>query len=597
LYTSLFAYFEGIQRGSAGGIMKKKILALFLALVSIVMMFAGCQENESTEINPADYLQIAENKTTEYKLVSYLSDKKMITNFAKDLLIKTGAKFEQAQEADAGEKAIYVGTAEQLAGMGGVSTELTYTTYEIKIENDNIYIAIGMEEVAEEVFELFKKAVTKISDGVFGIEKNIVGVKNVAAISNLVPEFKTTSGKMRELYDCSRGNYQISYYALNLKNADAEVAAYEKSLQDAGYTLHQKNEINASQFFTYTNGDTMVHCNYFKTMREFRIVYGPKTYLGSATPITDYEKKVTPSISIVGSTDAVLSMVYQAPDGSFVIIDGGYGDSKSYDWVINEGTSSEINFRIERDNEKDMAEMWKLLESLTPAGQKPQVTWMITHADPDHITFAPVFMKEYKDKFDLNLVVYNFPDPETVGISNGGTPAKFKSYMDAFINAANNNFPNAEHMIYHTGQKLYLPGAEIEFLMTPEDYWPNAMPWMNHTSGVWRITSEGKTIMITGDAEKGLNDQMVTVFGNYLKSDILQLNHHGSNGATLNFYKKVQPTVAFWACMDIQFEKDLRRLGLVSGFEFNKYIRDTVQDHYSGSNTHTILLPSLEEKK
>jgi len=49
--------------------------------------------------------------------------------------------------------------------------------------------------------------------------------------------------------------------------------------------------------------------------------------------------------------------------------------------------------------------------------------------------------------------------------------------------------------------------------------------------------------------------------------------------------------------MDIQFEKDLRRLGLVSGFEFNKYIRDTVQDHYSGSNTHTILLPSLEEKK
>lgn len=575
----------------------KRIMALFLAIISVAMIFAGCQKEESSSINPADYLQIAENKTTEYKIVSYLSEKKVATNFAKDLLIKTGAKFAQATEADAGDKAIYIGTSEQLAGKGGVSTKLTYTTYEISIENDNIYIAIGMDTVAEQVLELIKNSVTKISDGVFGIAKNSVGLHNVAAISNVVPEFETASGKMRELYDCSLGNYQISYYGLNLKNADAEVAAYEQALLDAGYTLHQKNEINASQFFTYVNGDTQVHCNYFKSMREFRIVYGPKTYLGSSEPITNYETKVTPSISIVGSTDAVLCMVYQAPDGSFVIIDGGYGESKSYDWTINEGTSSEINIRIERDTNKDMATLWELLESLTPAGQKPQVTWMITHADPDHIGLPPVFMKEYKDRFDLNLVVYNFPDPETVGVSNGGTPAKFKSYMEIFINAANNNFPNAQHMIYHTGEKLYLPGAEIEFLFTPEDYWPNAMPWMNQTSGAWRITSEGKTIMITGDCETGLNNQMVTVFGNYLKSDILQLNHHGSNGATLAFYQKVQPTVAIWACMDIQFEKDLKRLGVTSGYEFNKYIRNTVKTHYSGSNTHTILLPSLEEKK
>ena len=578
--------------------MTKRIMALLLVFACMATIFAGCQGNESEGgINPEDYMQIAENKTTEYKIVSYLSEKKSVTEFAKDLLIKTGAKFQQVKEDAAGEKAIYIGTAEQLAGMGGVSTDLTYTTYEIKVDNGNIYVALGMETVAEKVFEIFKKAVVKISDGVFGIEKNMSGIKNVANISNVIPVFETASGKMRELYDCSLGNYQVSYYALDLKKADAEVDAYKQSLEDAGYTLHQENAVNGSRFFTYTQGDTMVHCNFFKNLREFRIVYGPKTYLGSQEPITDYEAKVTPSISIVGTTDAVLSMVYQAPDGSFVIIDGGYGEDKTYDYVVNEGTSYEKSLRVVRDTEKDRAEMWKLLESLTPEGQKPQVTWMITHADPDHITFVPVFMKEYKDKFDLNLVIYNFPDPETVGVVNGGGAAKFKGYMDAFINAVNVHFPNAGHMIYHTGQKLYLPGAEIEFLMTPEDYWPNAMPWMNHTSGVWRITSEGKTIMITGDAEQGLNNQMVTVFGDYLKSDILQLNHHGGNGATIGFYRKVQPSVAIWACMDFQFEFDRRRLGLVSGYEFNKYIRDTVKDHYSGSYTHTILLPSMEEKK
>ena len=341
----------------------------------------------------------------------------------------------------------------------------------------------------------------------------------------------------------------------------------------------------------------MVHCNYFKAMREFRIVYGPKTHLGSATPITDYEKKVTPSISIVGMTDNVLCMVYQAPDGSFVIVDGGWGTDSVETKTMNKGTSYEKSITYTRDVETDMANLWALLEDLCPDGEKPQVTWMITHADPDHICLPPVFMKEYKDRFDLNMVCYNFPDPETVGVVNGGGAAKFKSYMDAFIGAVNKNFPNAAHMIFHTGEKLYLPGAEIEFLFTPEDYWPNSMPWMNHTSCAWRITSEGKTIMITGDCEIGLNNQMVTVFGNYLKSDMLQLNHHGSNGATLSFYKKIQPSVAFWASQQYNFDYDRRFMGLVAGYEFNKYIRETAKDHYTNSETHTILLPSMEEKK
>ena len=578
---------------------KKRIVAMILAIACMATLFVGCQDNggSSDSTPPVEYLHIAENKTTEYTIVSLLSDKTLINDLAVDLKIRTGAQFQIVNANDAGEKAIYIGTAAQLAGMGGTSTELVYTTYEIKVDNGNIYIAIGMDETAEAVIEKFFKSIVKIEDGIFGIDKNTSGVKNIAEISHIIPEFTTASGKMRELYDCSRGNYQITYQALNLQEADAEVAAYQQSLEDAGYTLHQENEINGARFFTYTQGDTMVHCNYFKNMREFRIVYGPKTYLGSSEPITDYEKKVTPSISIVGATDSVLCMVYQAPDGSFVIIDGGWDTDKRYNWVINEGTKDEINFTIDRDVDKDMESLWALLESLVPAGEKPQVTWMITHADPDHIGLPPIFMKEYKDRFDLNLVCYNFPDPETVGISNGGTPAKFRGYMDAFINAVNKNFPNAQHMIYHTGQKLYLPGAEIEFLFAPEDYWPNAMPWMNQTSGAWRITSEGKSILITGDCETGLNNQMVAVFGNYLKSDILQLNHHGSNGATMAFYKKVQPTVAFWACMDIQFESDSKRLGTASGYEFNKYIRETALYHYAGSNTHTILLPSLEEKK
>jgi hypothetical protein len=426
--------------------MKKRILALLLIIVSVATIFAGCEGKEPADNTPpVEYMHIAESKTTEYKIVSYFADEKKVKSLATDLLIKTGAKFEVVNESEAGEKAIYIGSAEQLADKVTLGGELTYTAYEIKVENGNIYVAYAMDAIFDLVIEKLKEAIVRVEGEIFGIDKNMSGVKNIANISATIPVFSTKSGTMLDLYDCSMGNYQITYQNLKLTDSDKEVQAYEQALLDAGYTLHQSNEINQSRFFTYTNGDTLVHCNYFKAMREFRIIYGPKTYLGSQTPITDFEAKVTPSISIVGMTDNVLCMVYQAPDGRFVIIDGGWGSDSVETKILNKGTSSEKVITYTRNVKTDMANLWALLEKLTPAGQKPQVTWMITHGDPDHICLPPVFMKEYKDKFDLNLVCYNFPDPEVVGVVNGGGASKFKGYINAFVGAVNNISPT--HLI------------------------------------------------------------------------------------------------------------------------------------------------------
>ena len=576
-------------------------MALLLVAACVAMIFAGCQEEKNEEpTEPAaqvEYMTVAENNATSFKIVSFLNDTQPVKNFAKEMLIKTGAKFETVTEAEAGEHAIYIGTTEQMNYAGAdLDTKLVYTTFEITVKDGNVYVAVARESVVQKALEKLKEAIVRIEDKVFGIDMNISGVCNVAQTSAPVPEFQTKSGTQLDPYESGSGNYTIVYQGLKLTESDQEVAKYEQALLDAGYSLYQTNKIDQNRFFTYVNGDSMIHCNYFKTMREFRIVYGPKTYLGSAEPITEYERVVTPSISIVGATDSVLCMVYQAPDGSFVIIDGGYGTDRIYTWTMNQGTADEMTYVINRDISQDMANLWALLESKTPQGQKPQVTWMMSHGDPDHICLPPLFMKEYQDRFDLNLVVYNFPIIENVGLQNG-EPTTYQGYIDTFIAATKNYFPNASHMVVHTGQKLYLPGTEIEFLFTHEDYWPNKMRWMNDTCTVWRITAEGKTIMVMGDATTNINNQMVGVFGTYLKSDILQLNHHGSNGGSLSLYKLIAPSVAIWACEDNRFLYDHQRLGTKSGFEFNKYIRETVKDHYSGSSTHTILLPSLKEEK
>ena len=413
--------------------------------------------------------------------------------------------------------------------------------------------------------------------------------------------FVTESGKKLPIHDCGCGFYQITYQELDPNQAPNEIAAYEAMLVGAGYALFQENEIANNRFFTYVKGDNIIHGNYFANMNEFRIVHGPKTALGSATPIAEYERKVTPSVSIIGMTDDVLCLVVQLPDGSYIIIDGGWGHSKDWSKTLNKGLENERVVNYSRNVLVDMGNLLSFLQENAPAGEKPRVTWMITHADPDHITLPSRFIREYANQFDLQMVCYNFPNMFNIGLgeSCGSTniPANFAAYAADFVNAVRVRFPEAGHYVYHTGQKLYLPGSEVEFLFSPEDYWPNPMPWMNHTSGVWRITIDGKTIMIPGDAEAGLNNQMVKVFGDYLKSDVFQPNHHGCNCGTLELYEKVSPSVCFWACQQHHLDYDNRHRGIRPGYEFNGYLRKTAKLHFSNTETHTVLISTLEEKE
>ena len=583
---------------------KKRILTLFLVLVCVAAVLTGCaQEPAQDEQQPAqDVLLLAKDKATNFTIVSYLEDNQVVKEFAADLLIKSRAKFPIVSEAEAGASAIYIGTPEKLKGKGGTKLSMTYTNYEIIISEGNIYVCFGMESMAEDVLTMLKDTVQKNDDGSCTLPKEMYISKDICEISEVVPMFKTNCGTMRDLHDVGNGNYMASYYDMDEFNAPGEIAAYEAHLADHGYTLWQENEIEGSRFATYYKGDTLIHLNYFKPMGDFRIVYGPKTYLPENSPIENYEKKVTPSVSIIEGTENVLCMVIQTADGHFYVIDGGWDSVSKQTKTLNAGAHNERVIEYTRDSEKDMEVLYKFMRRKTPDGGKPQVTWMITHADPDHILLPARFFKDYAGKFDMDTIVYNFPNLFNIGLGQSGgstnDPTVMTSYAENFLNRANEYYPEANHFVYHAGQKYYIPGGEIEFLFAAsEDFWPNKMPWMNHTSGVWRFTIEGKTIMITGDAEKGICNQMVGVFGPYLKSDILQVNHHGANGATLPFYRRIDPTVCFWACQQYHLDYDNRQTGVATNYEFNKFLRtsEKVIGHYSNTETHTVLLPSLEE--
>lgn len=404
---------------------------------------------------------------------------------------------------------------------------------------------------------------------------------NCSVCSNIpLPAYSGTI--LNATYHCGNGNYLVAYKwvysAANTKN-------YESSLISAGFTLVQENEIGSNRFTTYIKDNIMVHCSYFAKDYEFRITSGTASYLGNTEAVTGYDDVVTPSVSMIalgGDAEAgtALSMVIQLADGSFVIIDGGFGQKTGTD-VQN----------------ADMERLLNFLTTKTPGGGKPQITWMITHADWDHIALPTSFINKYYEKIDVNTVCYNFADMTNSAIDNA---SDLTNYYEDFIDAVNGHFPEANHYIMHTGNKLYLPGCEIEFLITAaEDLNLASMTSGNHTSNAWRMTIEGKTILITGDIEEPLSKKMANNYGEYLASNILQVVHHGVNGATKQFNQYVASgteaegnnlEVCFWPIRT-------NRIWRTEEYPtINQPLWNSGAAHYYHDYTTTLLLPSLTEE-
>lgn len=439
-----------------------------------------------------------------------------------------------------------------------------------------------------------------------------------------VPAFSTTAIRRNSTpYDTGLGHREILFDTWS-NTINGEIDTYKTTLAGNGFTLRgTENTAGGNRMFTYyksngAGGYTVVHCNYFAALSEFRINYGTETFIGAASVAeAGATGSIEPTISAIGMSDDVLCEVVQLSDGSFIIIDGGWGTdaNKSVEYIDLDGNT--VTRTYTRSGADDIEALLDFLEAKTPSGTKPRVTWMYSHGDPDHVTLSKKVINDYSDKFDLNMVIYNFPTIDAIneiGFTNGKTGddiateiTNFAGYQSSLLSAINTNFPEAEHFIYHTGQKLYFPGCEIEFIFAQEDYRPNSMPYLNNAAGAWRMTftDSGKTALFLTDCDTALNSQINSVFGSYLKSDILQVAHHGSNGGYKALYQNVDPTVCFWPCTDFAFYNYLKHQGgtaenhVVGGtnYDFNYWLRNEsdVTTHITASATHTLIVSTLTE--
>jgi hypothetical protein len=208
-------------------------------------------------------------------------------------------------------------------------------------------------------------------------------------------------------------------------------------------------------------------------------------------------------------------------DGSFIVHDGG-------------GTSGQ-----------DKAELYNTLKRLNKRtdGKIVIAAWIISHEHWDHFENFFNFCNTYSTSIKLEQVIYNV----------SRTSINYNSYNPGgYVKNGNGSLKGLSILTkckltkFHTGQKIQIRNLTIECLYTQEDIYPDILHKFNDSCMVTRFDIGGQRFTILGDIEDEASAIMVNMYDTAtLKTDILQVAHHGWGGTT-RLYNMFKPTVLMW---------------------------------------------------
>lgn len=325
-------------------------------------------------------------------------------------------------------------------------------------------------------------------------------------------------GVVEELNDA----YEAYYTNTTLE----EYNAYRATLVSEGYSLYQENQIGGNYYATYRTAKTMIHVYYTAYDSSVRLITESMTTVRLPQNTDPYTKICDTTMTLVDLDTADGNFgncfIITLEDGSFIVHDGG-GDSGD-----------------------DLEEMWTVMNRLNQREDGIVVAaWIISHEHWDHFkNFYDLIAKYYSKGLSLEKVVYN------VSVDsfdyNTGNPG---SYVQGGYLAKVVAWTGCELVRMHSGQTIQIRNLKIEVLYTWEDIYPAAPHHFNNTAFVTRFDigegADKQRLTIVGDIEDVGSKILCKMYEDELKTDIVQVAHHGWGG-TVELYKYFKPTIVFW---------------------------------------------------
>ena len=322
-----------------------------------------------------------------------------------------------------------------------------------------------------------------------------------------------------------------------------------KELESKGLKKYTTNQIGDNLFATYVTQTQIVHVMFLPSRSEIRTAVDKRGegMNGFSLPGLSGEnkyKKTTDSEMIVCDISNAdwpggMCIIFKLADGRFFIIDAGIG-GKISDGRTYSGSSSG----------------W-IYATLAKHADDPKniqvAAWMITHVHSDHAgglydmalgyhgkkggSKHTVMPKEIKQYVKIDQIIYNAPD----SFPDCNREGWMKVIIEGF---------NVKNVVKaHPGQVFYFADLTVTIYGALDLMIENAGKSgdLNDFSLVARTEFNGKTALFLGDSDTIPNPRVADIYKHSLKSDILQLSHHGygdTGDAKVNSY--CNPSIVLW---------------------------------------------------
>lgn len=215
---------------------------------------------------------------------------------------------------------------------------------------------------------------------------------------------------------------------------------------------------------------------------------------------------------MLGSTTGAqnLSIVIRSPHGKLIVIDGGWE-----------------------------ADADKLSSLILQQGGKVDA-WLITHPHEDHVGALYTILNDTGRKIKIDKIYCSLATPDWYRQVSPTGAGIADQLLNAFTKLPVGTVTNS----IGRGTEINIDDVNIRVLNNRGVYTYNGV---NNSSLVYKIRVSGQSILILGDlAYDGGKDLIKTCAAAELKSDIVQMAHHGQQGVDQDAYALIAPTTCRW---------------------------------------------------
>lgn len=427
--------------------------------------------------------------------------------------------------------------------MRSIYSTLGYGDACIRVEGNKIYVAA----FSTNGFEALQAHISKLMKASFKDGCLTISAKDTEALITVNEELNTiptaSAGEFSSIVNCGSGQTLI---IIN-DSTESVFDSYVEKLK--GYTCVSSVSEAGNRFATFDFGDHLLNVSHSKGDSRLRIILNKNTEPTALFAQGEESKKVCEPLLIMhglawkqsGYTyyGYGMCMLIRLHDGRFIVIDGGF------------------------NRRKDADDLYALLTKYNVLEGKPTIAmWILTHAHIDHHgTFAFQFHPFYKNSVTVENVLFNPPGGDILTApENESVTGLISGQM--VVNNTIRGF-QASNIRSHVGDRYYVGDSVIDIIYTVDQQYPNTFNYYNTCSMILSITIAGQRIMITGDASNVAFGKAVKMFGSSLKSDMVQVAHHGgTSGVSASEatsmsegYKLMSPSVVLWPASDESYAK------------------------------------------